>query len=159
MEDTTSNPETSSDPVCLNSPDHKAIVLPVSWPARRKAHLTLLYLGDANKPEFTLNKEHIKSLLDMQQNYWPNFIRLQPMNYDMFGYGKIPVLRVDSGILRNLREALVDTFAFMGIHSASEYSDWNPHISLKGDDGLFPAGQVLEAGRPFVWWDDDDLPA
>jgi hypothetical protein len=130
---------------------HCALVYPVSWPKRERAHSTLLYLGQKDI-DLACTEETARRVLSLVQAHFPDVITVNPFKYEFFGeQHDVRVLTVRSPVLDYFRSVIEKVFLDYGIVSPTVWG-YNPHISLRDDDGYLPEAQELFFYRPEVWW-------
>lgn len=138
-------------------PTSIGIMFPASWPTDiPDAHCTLLYLGDMADANFT--KEDVQNVLKRLDFKAPGKVRT--VGLEFFGPEKnILVTTLETEQLNHYRETLERVLAKINIHNASEYKDYNPHVTVDEEfDGLasdvaFP--ETIELGGPQLWWGNE----
>jgi 2'-5' RNA ligase len=136
-------------------------MFPSSWPEDLDdAHCTLLYLGDM--VEATFSKEDLEIVIKRLNTKAPGEVAITGL--DLFGPEKnVLVATLDPKKLQPIRESFERTLAKINIFNASQYKDYNPHVTIAEDfsgtledakkDVKLPQTVVL--GPPVLWWGNE----
>lgn len=142
-------------------PTSIGLMFPSSWPKDLPdAHCTLLYLGDMAEATFT--KEDLQIVLKRLSTKAPG--KIQITGLDLFGPNKnVLVATLDRTDLQPVRDSFGRTLAKINIENASEYKDYNPHVTISEDFSgtledakratKLPSHLIL--GAPVLWWGND----
>lgn len=138
------------------------IAFPADYPADREdPHCTLIWLGYIDT--FGLTKEEVQAVLDAG-DYTPP-ARVKPLLPKIFGKGdeRVVVLPLDDsdGALAALRNKIDAALAEIGASSASEYTDYVPHVTTEdyvpGQTRLYgyPVPATIGLSKAQLWWGDE----
>jgi 2'-5' RNA ligase len=142
-------------------PTSIGLMFPSSWPENLDdAHCTLLYLGDME--DATFSKEDLEIVLNRLNTKAPGEVAIT--GFDLFGPDKnVLVATLDPAKLSPIRGAFERTLAKINVYNASEYKDYNPHVTITEDFGgtledakkdvVLPKTVVL--GPPALWWGNE----
>ena len=128
----------------------------IVWPAwflgstDTTLHATALFLGDTETTTF--NRKDLEHVLRWQ-GADPGACRVT--GPALFGKeGNVPVLTIESEVLRVEQAWLAKELDFYGITSPSEFG-FNPHVTIAKEEAkpYFPGYIQLES--PVLWWGQD----
>jgi hypothetical protein len=139
------------------SHDGIAIVYPAVFPtSHAESHCTAIFLGRIGEVHFTKDMV-LYALWDIQRYWGRNIHRYFRANseLEMFGVAKDkPVVTFrDDLVLRVCRDLIDKRLAEEGIKSASEFTNYRPHVTLEPGALYAPLGVTLLA--PILWWGNE----
>lgn len=142
-------------------PTSVGIMFPSSWPEDKEdAHCTILYLGEMS--EINCTREELQAVVDRLKVKAPGKVAVNGV--DLFGPDKnVLVARLDPTRLEPIREAFERTLAKINVFNASEYKDYNPHVTITEEFGGTMLNAIadtdlpthVELGEPQLWWGDE----
>lgn len=134
--------------------DSIAIVWPSEYPDDPKSHCTIIYLGKIADVGFSY-EDVIFALEDI------DFIAMsaRPIGLDLFGEDKdIPVILLNSSLLKAYQWRVTYELSKIDIRSASEFTDYKPHITVKTTPVPFEeVPPIIQLSLPELWWGNEHL--
>ena len=124
-----------------------SVVFPASWPDREDAHCTIMYLGEIPDVSFTKAQ-----LLAAVQPVAPGtYLAADTAGVEMFGPDNdIPVVPLQHPLLDVIHKMMTIELLSVGIESASEFTEYRPHVTITDADTDIPS--IIILGPPVVWW-------
>lgn len=129
------------------------IMYPVNWPTDDpEAHCTLFYLGEM--PDISFTQHDLIDALEEANLEAPG--EVPTAGLELFGPEKdIPVVRLDSLLLRTQKAALGYILRGYGVKDASSFPDYQPHVTLVNPQKEIPT--TINLAAPQIWWGNERL--
>lgn len=139
--------------------DAVAVVFPVEWdtfyagPTLPLQHTTILYLGRFADINFTAD-EVVKalSLVDLNIFVWAEVTGKAMLGPD----SDVPVLLVENPVVHKIHDMVEGALARVGIHSASSFPDYLPHITVNEEIFATPPTNAMLLPAQ-LWWGDERI--